>query len=106
MENTILNKEKFFALYWGQEVGQKEGNVMGIDYKIDWSNMRTIVDKEYLKLKSLSEISDEDEAYMNKIMDLPKGVWIDLDEKGNPISKEEADANFKKHLSKFKPIKT
>jgi len=30
-------------------------------------------------------LKPEDEAYMNKILDLPKNVWIDLDEKGNPI---------------------
>lgn len=47
----------------------------------------------------------EDEAYMNKMIDLPKGVWIDLDDNGNPISKEQADENFNEHLSKFKPIK-
>lgn len=49
-------------------------------------------------------LSPEDEAYMNKMLDLPKGVWIDLDDNGNPISKEQADENFKEHLSKFKPI--
>lgn len=36
---------------------------------------------------------------------LPKGVWIDLDENGNPISREEAIKKEREHLSHFKPIK-
>jgi len=50
-------------------------------------------------------LKPEDEDYLNKIMSLPKNTWIDLDDNGNPISKEQADTNFKEHISKFKPIK-
>ena len=67
MENTIQNKAKFFAQYWGQEVGQKEGNVMGIDYEINWDNMRTIIDSEYLDLTPLSMISDEDAIEVGRL---------------------------------------
>lgn len=30
-------------------------------------------------------LSAEDEEYLNKIMSLPKNIWIDLDDNGNPI---------------------
>lgn len=50
-------------------------------------------------------LKQEDEDYLNKIMALPKNTWIDLDDNGNPISKEQAETNFKEHLSKFKPIR-
>lgn len=62
MENTIENKVKFFALYWGQNVAVFKDesrskvnttiwNRLGVP-AIDWI--------EFLELKSLSNISDED----------------------------------------------
>lgn len=57
MENTLENKLKFFALYWGLEF-------TGSDHYGDympgtWSEYPKYVDKQYLILKPLSSISDD-----------------------------------------------
>lgn len=57
MENTISNKERFFALYWGQFIGRQIN--ISFNYSISSSNLRNIED-DYLELKSLSSISEED----------------------------------------------
>jgi len=49
-------------------------------------------------------LSDEDEAKLAMLEALPKGVWIDLDDNGNPISKEEAKRLEQEKLSKFRVI--
>lgn len=61
MENTEENKRKFFAQYWGQEVGfSKEYNSLyGIGQIYDIS----VVD--YLLLKPLNQITDEDLININ-----------------------------------------
>lgn len=55
--------------------------------------------------ESGTKLNQEDEAYMNKMLSLPKGVWIPLDEHGDPISQDEADKKWNDHISQFKPIK-
>lgn len=64
MENTNLNKEKFFALYWGQKVLNpyslltfKNTSVLQNVSAMQLVNIR---ENDYLQLKSLESISDED----------------------------------------------
>lgn len=49
-------------------------------------------------------LSEKDEARLQYLESLPKNEWIDLDENGMAITKEQADINFQKHLSRFTPI--
>lgn len=63
MENTLANKAKFFALYWGQEIQT---------YKLSRYTTKTNrpVDGSkfgYITLKNLSSISDEDAIEVAKI---------------------------------------
>jgi len=63
MENTLINKQAFFALYWGQEV-IKEHN----GYKFKVLGDTIYWDDALLELKPLSEISDEDALEVGKII--------------------------------------
>lgn len=58
MENTLQNKAKFFAQYWGQELIQAEG----YESKFNVTDMYVggFDGKEWLELKPLSSITDED----------------------------------------------
>lgn len=48
LENTIANKEKFFALYWGQKVAKKLGSInLDVAYVMYHCN----VEDYYLELK-------------------------------------------------------
>jgi hypothetical protein len=59
-QNTLENKAKFFAQYWGQKVLSDISNSGNKEiYPVDTSNMYGI-DRSYLELKPLSQISDED----------------------------------------------
>lgn len=60
MENTPENKTKFFALYWEQEV--LTNDMHGEGGLIYAATMKTklMPDGDYLLLKPLSQISDED----------------------------------------------
>lgn len=63
MENTRLNQAKFNALYWEQKVGCSRYSK---NFTINKSNIGSV---EYLQLKSLQSISDEDAqkiGYENK----------------------------------------
>lgn len=58
MENNLDNKAKFFAQYWGQAVMRYDtGNVI---YGVEGKLVNTVDEKDYLQLKPLSSISDED----------------------------------------------
>ena len=60
IENTLENKEKFFAHYWGQNVLSDISNLGNKEiYPVDISNMYGI-DRSHLELKPLSQISDKD----------------------------------------------
>lgn len=48
-------------------------------------------------------LSEEDEKFMNKRLSLPKGVWIPLDDNGEPITQEEANKNLLNEFNKYKP---
>src|SRR5690606_7634120 len=65
MENTLGNKYKFFALYWGLEF---TGSDYYDEYMPDtWSEFPKYVDKQYLILKPLSSISDEDKECLDAL---------------------------------------
>lgn len=54
LENTIANKEKFFALYWGQKVAKKLGSInLDVAYVMYHCN----VEDYYLELKDLRNMN-------------------------------------------------
>ena len=71
LENTLENKSKFFAQYWGQDVlcrvifGKNKNEI--IMHNTPCSNLKLgeIIDS-YLELKPLSRISDEDAIEISK----------------------------------------
>jgi len=72
MENTIENKGKFFALYWGQRVlmypkDNLAGRSGGIDV-VNWLISTEVSLNGFLELKPLSQISDEDAIELSKII--------------------------------------
>ena len=72
MENTLENKSKFFAQYWGQEVLNGNGLVYSATMKTKLND-----NGDYLELKPLSSITDEDYNFImnDKVMnpDLENG---------------------------------
>ena len=70
-ENTLENKTKFFAQYWGQDLlcrvifGKNKNEI--IMHNTPCSNLKLgeIIDS-YLELKPLSQISDEDAIKISK----------------------------------------
>ncbi len=50
-------------------------------------------------------LKPEDEEFMNKILSLPKNVWISIDADGEPITQKQSDAELMTELCKYKPIK-
>lgn len=81
MENTIENKSKFFAQYWGQKVLRASKN-----HELTWTitDSNNPVESEYLNLKPLSAITDEDRDYcvsmwrgvFKKEFDLSQGDFL------------------------------
>lgn len=63
-ENTLENKAKFFAQYWGQHVLYFSSDFLR---KIDSLTLDSVENDDYLELKPLSQISDEDAS---KVCDL------------------------------------
>lgn len=60
MENTIENKKKFFALYWGQSVAiQTEGGGSGFNYEIH-ANSIDDIGRDYLLLKRPYDLTIDD----------------------------------------------
>jgi len=86
MENNIENKTKYFAQHWGQFIAiQNEGGGSGFSYDI---NEATICDikYDYLQLKPLSSITDEDKKAIEKIEDIGNDGdedWINFGERFN-----------------------
>ena len=60
MKNTLENKAKFFALYWGQEV--YKDNKTSEPFNVSILHHKN----SYLELKPLSQISDEDALWYAK----------------------------------------
>ena len=98
MENTLENKAKFFALYWGIKAmrcktfnattGHGLSGLMNVDV-----NSETIKENWFLELKPLSSISDEDLEYIRPLVgydNTPLGIglvkrfltvlWMDSDD--------------------------
>lgn len=67
MKNTIENKEKLFCQYWGQKVYVDTNDDNEVIY-VDRDSMYIPIDKEdYLLLKPLSSISNEDAIRVAKL---------------------------------------
>ena len=64
-ENTLENKAKFFAQYWGQHVLYFTSDFLR---KIDNLTLDSIENDDYLELKPLSQISDEDAINVAKLV--------------------------------------
>lgn len=63
-----------------------------------WAGIARIVKEEG------GVLSEGDEARLKMLDALPKGEWIDLDDDGNPISREESEQKEKGHMSRFTVI--
>jgi hypothetical protein len=61
-EINLTNKEKFFALYWGQRIMMIDGD----DWVYVVRGQKPIL-VEYIQLKSLSSITDEDAIEVAKL---------------------------------------
>lgn len=60
MENTLENKSKFFAQYWGQQVMSWSGDTSSHMFNIIGKSNFPIRKGDYLELTQLSQITDED----------------------------------------------
>jgi len=67
MENTLSNKAKFFALYWGQKVYWFTDSFIR---KVDHVVLNTVEESCFLELKPLSSITDEDIEHLINLMGL------------------------------------
>ena len=65
LENTLENKAKFFAQYWGQHVLYFSSDFLR---KIDNLTLDSIENDDYLELKHISQISDEDAINVAKLV--------------------------------------
>lgn len=66
MENTVNNKMAFFAQYWGQKVLHIRNSP--IPFHLSSMKPSDILESDYLSLKALSSISDEDAIEVAKIL--------------------------------------
>lgn len=69
MENTLENKAKFFALYWGQRV-MVDITIDERLFPVTTGNIEYSINDPYLELKPLSSISDEDALQVAKIFNI------------------------------------
>ena len=92
MKNTLENKEKFFALYWGQDI-LKIPLIVGSPQRfltsvvISHSEWIDRVNVGHLELKPLSQITDEDAIEVADILKVKSDeqIKIILGEKHNRI---------------------
>ena len=66
-QNTLENKARFFAQYFGQHVLYFSSDFLR---KIDNLTLDSVENDDYLELKPLSQISDEDAIEVSKIFGL------------------------------------
>ena len=64
-QNTLENKARFFAQYWGQHVLYFSSDFLR---KIDNLTLDSIENDDYLELKHISQISDEDAINVAKLV--------------------------------------
>lgn len=82
MENTLENKAKLFALYYGQTVLMHKHFNNDIPCTIMYSSFQDeALQWEYLELKPLSSISDEDAIEVAKIMTFHDGKGLIIERK-------------------------
>lgn len=72
MENTLENKVKFFAQYWGQRVWMAHVNA-----PVNHIYMESIYETSMIELKPLTSITDEDAHEIAKIHGVSVGVFSD-----------------------------
>lgn len=69
MENTLKNKVKFFAQYYGQQILCFKGETSSHKYMIVSDNGKTLgLPQQYLELTPLHLIGDEDAIELSKYM--------------------------------------
>jgi len=100
MENTIENKAKFFALYWGQQVLCWKSDTSSHKHKIvgghSIANMvkNTHNLNEYLGLKSLSQISDEDAIEVAKLHGFVSFEGVEINSNGYYVLQPRGRKSF------------
>lgn len=78
MENTLENKAKFFAQYWGFnetmviDTFMGRTNILSVDYVLKEHSLHSIFKDYQLLLKPLSSITDEDAIEVAKIFNQHK----------------------------------
>ena len=75
MENTLENKAKFFAQYWGQKIVRmlrSDGLTI-----VNGRNLDRNISVSCLELKPLSQISDEDAITLKLFINKKKLDWND-----------------------------
>lgn len=101
MKNTLENKAKFFAQYWGQNILRYEPDLgyhrIVNDYKIGNA------DEFVAELKPLSQITDEDALAVYRFH-YPLEKWDDKEER-NSIDTQEAVEWLKYHYNEVGYIK-
>ncbi|OPC11944.1 hypothetical protein BAX93_05435 [Elizabethkingia meningoseptica] len=84
MENTLENKAKFFAQYYGQNVKRsylpEQTSLQVIDRDVFW--IGHLIINGYLELKSLEDITDEDFIEVAKICDFIIGNGLRIKHDG------------------------
>ncbi|MGU3377680.1 hypothetical protein [Chryseobacterium sp. M5A1_1a] len=100
MENTLENKSKFFARYWGQEVLNGNGLIYSATMKTKLSD-----NGDFLELKPLSSITDEDAIqgilllYNESIEDLGEIIEISHRDTFSSITTIDKGTTFKTNRS-------
>ena len=101
-ENTLENKAKFFAQYWGQHVLYFSSDFLR---KIDNLTLDSIENDDFLELKPLSQITNEDViqgimiTYNKTYEDLGEILEVKHYNTFSSITTTRAGQNFKTHRS-------
>lgn len=95
MENTVANKVKFFALYWGQRVIKKEieGSENFIPEPDGFISGLSVQSRLFLELKSIKDLEYEDALW------LAKEVYVE--EYILAVPEEEVVASMKKEVNEL-----
>lgn len=96
MENTLENKAKFFAQYWGQKLLKKD--IEGLEKFITEPDgfMRSPSEETYLELTPLSLITDEDAIELIKLRFIQNGGVVEdlTDFEENILLSEATKTNY------------
>ena len=101
-QNTLENKAKFFAQYWGQHVLYFSSDFLR---KIDNLTLDSIENDDFLELKPLSQITNEDViqgimiTYNKTYEDLGEILEVKHYNTFSSITTTRAGQNFKTHRS-------